>query len=359
MNTTPLAYQLSGHITAEAPLNVSYFGMDERLPRTPHGQVFLNGGTLRGPLRKAGLNMLIRELASLKDQPLDLVFNRAQMYMLGEGIDVSRDVNNEAMGRNYDPRAEAFLRQTNPFMSLFGRWKLAGYLEVGPLLTSTSNLITAGQGVRHDQFEHDPRLVTYLSADEQAALMDQMRSTQESMAAIEEVREQIRLVKADARKTDDVAARQAFAKQTRELEAQEKAIRKQREGSEESIKHPLPGYEAIAPGSQLQSRLKLIEGSPEILGLLLHCLAEFSHHPRLGGHLANGFGAISAEWQVMQRSPGGRQAEPIGIVRLDDMGMTLEGEPLEQAWQAFKVTLPSYDFTLFSRQEARQRWKQR
>tara|TARA_R110000796_G_scaffold232491_2_gene350826 strand:+ start:11884 stop:12060 length:177 start_codon:yes stop_codon:yes gene_type:complete len=33
MNTTPLAYQLSGCITAEALPNVSYFGMDE----PPHG----------------------------------------------------------------------------------------------------------------------------------------------------------------------------------------------------------------------------------------------------------------------------------------------------------------------------------
>ncbi len=33
MNATPLAYQLSGHITAEDPLNVSYFGIDD----TPHG----------------------------------------------------------------------------------------------------------------------------------------------------------------------------------------------------------------------------------------------------------------------------------------------------------------------------------
>lgn len=96
MNTTPLAYQLSGHITAEAPIAVSYFGMDERLPRTPHGQVFLNGGTLRGPLRKAGLNMLIRELAKAHDKPEDRVFNRAEMYMLGEGIDIPREVNNEA-----------------------------------------------------------------------------------------------------------------------------------------------------------------------------------------------------------------------------------------------------------------------
>lgn len=358
MNTTPLAYQLSGYITAEAPLNVSYFGLDERLPRTPHGQVFLNGGTLRGPLRKAGLKMLIRELAACHNQPEDLIFNRAQMYMLGEGIDITRDINNEAVGRSHDPRAEAFLRDANPFMSLFGRWKLAGYLEVGPLLTSQSNIITAGQGARHDQFEHDPRLVTYLSADEQAALLEDMRNTQESMVEIEALREQVRLIKAESRKTEEVAARQAFAKQVRDLEAQEKALRKQRSGAEESIKHPLPGYEAIAPGSQLQSRLRLVEGSASLLGLLLHCLAEFSHRPRLGGHLANGFGAISAEWQVMQRLPGERQAEPIGTVRLDDMGIVLEGERLEHAWQAFKTALPTYDFTLFSRQAARQRWKQ-
>lgn len=64
MTTPPLAYQLAGHITAETPIAVSYSGMNERLPRTPHGQVFLNGGTLRVPLRKVGLKMLIRELAA-------------------------------------------------------------------------------------------------------------------------------------------------------------------------------------------------------------------------------------------------------------------------------------------------------
>lgn len=37
MNTTPLVYQLSGYIIAEAPIAVSYFGMNGRLPRTPHG----------------------------------------------------------------------------------------------------------------------------------------------------------------------------------------------------------------------------------------------------------------------------------------------------------------------------------
>lgn len=354
----PLAYQLSGVITAEAPITVDYFGMDQRLPRTPHGQVFLNGGTLRGPLRKAGLKMLIRELAKAHDKPLDGIFKRAEMYILGEGMDVTRQVNGESLGTSHDPRAEAYLRSTNPFLSLFGRWKLAGYLEVGALLTSRDNLITAGQGVRHDQFEHDPRLAEYLDEEEQEALLAELRSARDSMQEIEALRLEARELRAKSRGSDDREVKREIAKQVQEIETQEKAVRKAREGSEESIKHPIQGVEAIAPGSQLQSRMRIIEGSPETLGLLLHCLAEFSQRPRLGGHLALGFGAISAEWDVLQRAPGERRAAPVGQVRLDEMGIELEGEPLEAAWAAFEQALPDYDFALFTRQEARKRWKQ-
>ena len=49
---------------------------------------------------------------------------------------------------------------------------------------------------------------------------------------------------------------------------------------------------------------------------------------------------------------------PVGQVRLDEMGIELEGEPLEAAWAAFEQALPGYDFALFTRQEARKRWKQ-
>lgn len=354
----PLAYQLSGLITAEAPITVDYVGMEQRLPRTPHGQVFLNGGTLRGPLRKAGLTMLIRELAKAHDKPLDGIFNRAEMYMLGEGVDITRQVNSEE-GGTHDPRAEAFLRAANPFLSLFGRWKLAGYLEVGALLTSRDNLITAGQGVRHDQFEHSPQLAQYLDETEHEALLAELRSARDSMGKIETLRAQVRELRERSRNSDDRTVRQEIGSQIKELEAQEKEIRKAREGSEESIKHPIQGVEAIAPGSQLQSRLRIIEGSAESLGLLLHCLGEFSQRPRLGGHLATGFGAISAEWEVLQRAAGQRRASVIGQVRLDDMGIELDGEPLEAAWEAFAQALPQYDFTLSTRQEARKQWKSR
>lgn len=353
----PVSYHFDGHITAEGPIAVSYFGLDERLPRTPHGQVFLNGGTLRGALRKAGLVMLIRELAKVRGQSQEAIFKRAEMYMLGEGVDITRQVNSEIKGASYDPRAEAHLRKMNPFLSLFGRWKLAGYLEVSAMLTSQDNLITAGQGTRHDQFEHDPSLVKYLNTEEQEALMSEMRSARDSMVEIEAIRGQVRELRAQSRRTESVDGKKEIAAQIRDLEALEKETRLAREGSDESIKHPIQGYEAIAPGSQLSSHLRIVEGHADVLGLLLHCLAEFSQRPRLGGHLAAGFGAIQAEWDVWQRNPGERRGHVIGNVQLDEMGIVLEGEALEEAWAAFEHGLPRYNFDLFTLKEARECWK--
>lgn len=353
----PVSYHLDGIITAEAPIAVSYFGLDERMPRTPHGQVFLNGGTLRGALRKAGLVMLIRELAKVRGESQDKIFKRAEMYMLGEGVDITRQVNSELKGASYDPRAEAYLRKMNPFLSLFGRWKLAGYLEVSAMLTSQENLITAGQGARHDQFEHDPSLLKYLDEGEQEALLSEMRSARDSMVEIEAIRGQVRDLRAQSRRTESIDERKDIATQIRSLEALEKETRQAREGSDESIKHPIQGYEAIAPGSQLTSHLRIIEGNAKVLGLLLHCLAEFSQRPRLGGHLAAGFGAIQAEWDVWQRAPGERRGEVIGSVQLDDQGIRLDGAPLEAAWEAFEDSLPHYNFDLFTLKGARECWK--
>ena len=64
-------YLLRGEITATAPLSVTYVGLDGKLPRTPHGEVFLNSGTLRGPLRKAALRVA-------KEQVNDALYARGR-----------------------------------------------------------------------------------------------------------------------------------------------------------------------------------------------------------------------------------------------------------------------------------------
>lgn len=352
-----LAYQLAGHITAEAPISVNYFGMDHRLPRTPHGQTFLNGGTLRGPLRKAALRAVIRLVAKAQGVPLDAVFDRGDLYMLGEGVDITRGVNNESSGKFSDPMAENWLREFNPFISLFGRWKLAGHLEVSPMLTSATNLIDAGQGMRHDQFEHDPGMMQYLNEEQQDALLTSLRSARESMDDIEEVRTEVKRLKKAAHDTEDREERRAINDQIHEMQAQEKAIKKAREGAEQSIKHPIAGYEAIAPGSELSSTLRIIQGTPTHLGLILHALAEFSQRPRLGGHAATGSGDIRAEWEVFQRSPGEHRSQAIGRVVLDAMGFDMQGEALESAFADFEQAVREFDFRLFTLIEARQRRK--
>lgn len=48
--------RFKGTLTTEAPVTVSYINRENRLPRTSHDGVYLNAGTLRGPLRKAALS---------------------------------------------------------------------------------------------------------------------------------------------------------------------------------------------------------------------------------------------------------------------------------------------------------------
>ncbi|MFB9146265.1 hypothetical protein ACFFU2_06990 [Halomonas alkalicola] len=338
-------YLLRGEITATAPLSVTYVGLDGRLPRTPHGEVFLNSGTLRGPLRKAALRVAkeqVNEALSLQT-----------LYMLGEGVDTTREVNNEA-GKYYDPAAEQRLRETNLILDMFGRWRLAGQLSVSPLRTAAGNVMQAGQGTRHDQFERDPSLVEWLSEEDQAALRDMMASASASMADIAPLQAEIKQLKAQYRKTDDREQKSQLWKQVERLEAEIKELRENRKGAENSIKHPIEGYEAIAPGSTLSSTLKLRNVSEASLGLLLETLIVFSRHPVIGGHQGAG-GTLEARWTVYRRDAGSLQAEEIGEVALDELGIQLIGDALEAAREAFRAAIPTQDLSCYLLEQAMQK----
>lgn len=84
------AYTLKGQLLAQTAIAVSYVDLEGKLPRTPHGQTYLNGGSFRGPPRKAALNVALREVAGAEGMNLD------QLYMIGQGVDTTRNVNNES-----------------------------------------------------------------------------------------------------------------------------------------------------------------------------------------------------------------------------------------------------------------------
>lgn len=326
--------RFKGHLMAEAPIQVSYPGMDGKLPRTPHGEAYLNGGTLRGPLRKAALRAIRRQLAQAKDVPEKGLFTLTDEYMLGSGVDRTRAVNSERASGT-DPAGEQLLRDINPLLSVFGRWSLPSRLECSEMRTPESNVIISGQGVRHDQFARDPESVEILSDEDREALFREARSARESAKAVDAIRKEISEVKRAYREAADAGDKRETKRLGAELNAlqgKEEAAREEREGAEHSIQHPLGGFEAIAPGSQLTANLGLVNGKATYLGILLHALAEFSRNPVLGGHRNIGAGRVSGEFTVYQWPVGDLAATEIGTVGFDDLGFRIEGEALKAAF---------------------------
>ena len=72
-----------------------------------------------------------------------------------------------------------------------------------PLHTAAGNVILAGQGTRHDQFEHDASLVEWLFEEDQEALRDMIASASTSMTDISPPQAEIKQFKAQSRKTDE------------------------------------------------------------------------------------------------------------------------------------------------------------
>lgn len=320
-----------GALTTQGALSVSYMGNDGFLPRTPHGEVMLNGGTIRGPLRKSAVRVVRRILAEQRGVSEKGIFTLTDEYMLGSGYDRTREVNNEKDG-GADPVGEAKLRETNPLLSMFGRWGLPGYLETFEMRTSVDNLITAGQGARVDQFERDPESVTYLDDSDQRLLEQEIAANRSVQKEIDAAKKELANISKDYRAASTDKDRKAVGKK---LDAQKTAIKElqeSREGGEHSIKHPLGGVESIAGGSALSSGFALIQGRDVYLGLLLHILNEFARHPTLGGHTAAGFGRVSGEYTVRAWAPGEMKPKELGSVRFDADGFVIEGEVLQAAF---------------------------
>src|SRR5699024_3271874 len=168
-------YRFEATLVAQSPITVLYPDV-EGLPRTMHGEAMLHAGTFRGPLRKAALRATRRLIALNKNIPEDQVMSLRDAYMNGQGVDTTRQINNEASGRK-DPVSKQVLRDCNPFLSTFGRWGLPGRLAVGELRTDMKNVIRIGQGARADMFDRDPSEIQYLSPQEQDQLLSQMAST--------------------------------------------------------------------------------------------------------------------------------------------------------------------------------------
>lgn len=354
-----------GRVTAVSPLAVTRpddaLHMNDKVGRLPRAgakklntPVYFPGSSLSGKLRRACRDIAREATISATDN--DKPFSLDVHYMLTQGVDTTNSVKNEKSDGVIT--RERGLRETNPLLSLFGRWKLPGHLSIGDLIPEGGNdtvLFTHGAGVRTDDFARDPGQASFLNPDDTARLkkilVDDLLSQKDVAELNEEKKNLTKLIR-----TAGPEDKAEYSERVAELDSEMKAIKSAKAGSEESIQRPLDGYEAIVPGTQLKHKMILANANALEIGLFLDTLLRFSEMPFVGSHFRNGCGEISATWDVKMRRPGTMSAEVVGTIALSHNEFEVVDHSPEkliesafEAWTKAKADLEGaqIDFTRF------------
>lgn len=214
-----------------------------------------------------------------------------------------------------------------------------------------------GAGARVDMFEREPAEVDSLSPEDRDQLIRTLESERQIQEQIDSLRARVRELKREARQRDDDRKKQSFL-EIEALQTQETELKKTREGSMESIKHPLYGHEAIAPGSVLSHSMSIPDRDHRLLGLLISALSEFARYPVLGGHRAAGMGRVAGEWTVYEWPVGELEAHSLGRIGFNETRLDIDGDTLNDAHAAYIDALGFYDFHVHTLAEAKKRARQ-
>jgi CRISPR type IV-associated protein Csf2 len=314
MKTERHTFRFTGEITAMSGLTVtrpdesfasppnSAFRLSRKASRLPRmgalredTPAYFPATTLRGSLRRAGRNLLRR--AVIKSTGNLTPWSVDTHYMLTQGVDTTNETLNEKVAGSIG--VETDLREQNPFLSLFGRWKLPGHLGIDNALPQNNDcLYVEGRGARSNDFNRDPDQIQFLNMEEASRLKDILE--QDSLAAEEsgDIDSQIRVLKKEISGLSDKDEKSEVNEQIKVLESRKKAVKGAKTGSQESIQRPIEGFEAIQPGTRMNHRMLVQNASDLELGLFLASLNEMSRNPVIGGHRSLGCGEIRGEWSV-------------------------------------------------------------
>lgn len=326
-----------------------------RLPRTTYKQqnadVFIPGASLRGSLRRAAVSR-IRSLIAIAKGVDEPQFNLAEHYMLVQGTDITNKVVGEKSAGTVDK--EEALRNANPALSLFGRWKLSGHLAVSSLIPDDNDcLMVDGKGVRTNDFIRTPENITLLSADEQANVRKILEGDALASKEIEPIKTDIAELKKSIKLESDNQEKERIKQEIAALELEIKAVKENKKIGGEAIQRPLDGYEAIKPGVEIPHQLNLQRVNDSELGLAIEMLAEFAREPVFGGHKNHGYGRVSMNYDISHFPVTSDKPIVIGKIIINDEGFVLEDfteeKWLENARKTFKENInnDAYDFGKF------------
>ena len=288
----PLTY--SHHGIADLPLLVRGVDAEGR----PQRSVYLPAGQLRGRIRHEAA------LAVMRGREEKVKLEEAYMLALGQDLRPEED----AVPEEIRLGEQLKMRAANPFLDLFGTWKLSSRLFVSHLLPAQNLQPDKVRFIRRD-LDTNEELMQELGDAEQDRLYERQskQSLASKVATLIEIAE--RELKA-ARRAKDQAKVDELDEKLAELKAQKKA---QKGGDEsENTKH-LVELDVIPAGVPLIGKITVQNPKPYDLNLLIDAFKGISLKPYFGAQRARGCGEISGT--VNFRTTGG---EGLGSIQYGD-----------------------------------------
>lgn len=333
-------FSIKGHVTAVTHLTVTRPddnfrspGQSEKLSRLPRAgaktadtPVYFPASSLNGALRRAGEEVIRR--ANILANGEDAQFSCDETYMIIQGVDTTKELMAESKTSGL-VEEELALRKTNPFLSLFGRWGVAGHwgihdLMIAPEFAEKAVVYVNGNGARTNIWARTPEKILNLSAEDRKRVSRILIDDQLKAKDIVASKDEIALLKKQLRAAATAEEKTSIQEQIGQLETDIDTAKSAKEGATESIQRPLEGYECIAPGTVFSHSMVASNVTPIEMGLLIETLAEFSRDPRVGGHSRQGAGEIEAVWDVSLRPVGSWKSITIGRIKMSREEFAIE-----------------------------------
>jgi len=286
MSTGPAVVIADVAIDLLQPLTFTHHGVKDGLPLMTRGvdaegrprkTVYLPAGQFRGRLRHEAA------LAVMRSRSTKVKLEEA--YMLALGQDLRPEEDNEPEQIRLGDQIK--LRKDNPFLDLFGTWKLASRLYVSHLMPEVNVLPERVAHIRRD-LDTNLDVMDQLDAQEQDRLYDRQAKQAEASKAEVMIKTAENELRA-AKKAKDQALADALEAKITDL----KAVKKQKKDGDDSdnTKH-LVDLQVVPPGLQLLGKLTIQRPIPSDLEHLTQALNGLSLQPVMGAQRARGCGEI-------------------------------------------------------------------
>ncbi|MHB8410010.1 MAG: hypothetical protein ACYDHY_18345 [Acidiferrobacterales bacterium] len=307
----PKPIGLQGHLVAIEPLTVTTPESNGYLPGY-NGRAYIPSSTMRHHVRANALRAVRDALAASGK-----LLSPQTTLALIEGY--APEIQKKTSALTWDE--EILLRARNPFLSLFGIWKLPARLSVGNAYTPVS-VDKAFQFVRLRA-----NMARKLPSEEDILECGGMPAHITAKCAI-----------AEADRAEKKRKKEANSEEGKGDEENQKA-----KGSVHSIASIVSGWSEIVPGTLLDWRLTVFDSRESFsLPLLVAGLRRLADQPWLGGHRAAGCGHFGVFLQAV-----GDEESVIEIN--EDVGFHASGlfqSAIDRFDGAAKSGFPEYDFSV-------------